>query len=103
MALRLPTTSTNTRRLERDSNAKLAATPHWCDTVMVRQAGIKSKDNLQETSIRLTNDQHQRKKSKPARRSTTSHCNHTYKDEASLKIPQSTFLTKEQLTLSQLD
>jgi hypothetical protein len=38
MALRLPTSSNNTRGLERDSNAELAAAPHWHGTVMVRQA-----------------------------------------------------------------
>jgi hypothetical protein len=37
MALRLPTSSKNTRGLERDNNAKLAATPHRCGAVMVRQ------------------------------------------------------------------
>jgi hypothetical protein len=35
MALRLLTSSKNTRRIERDSNAKFATPPHWCSTVMV--------------------------------------------------------------------
>jgi hypothetical protein len=41
MALRLPTSSKNTRGLKRDSNAELvelAATPHRRGAVMVRQA-----------------------------------------------------------------
>jgi hypothetical protein len=38
MALRLPTSSKNTRGFERNSNAKLAATPHRRITVMVKQA-----------------------------------------------------------------
>jgi hypothetical protein len=38
MALKLSTSIKNTRGLERDSNAKLAATPHRHDAVMVRQA-----------------------------------------------------------------
>jgi hypothetical protein len=37
MALRLPTSNKNTRGLKRDSNAKLAATPHRRGAVMVRQ------------------------------------------------------------------
>jgi hypothetical protein len=38
MALRLSTSSQNTRRFERDSNAKLTATPHQRGAVMGRQA-----------------------------------------------------------------
>jgi hypothetical protein len=38
MALKLPTSSTNTRGLKRDSNAKLATAPHRRGMVMVRQA-----------------------------------------------------------------
>jgi hypothetical protein len=38
MTLRLSTSSQNTRGLERDSNAKLTATPHRHCVVMVRQA-----------------------------------------------------------------
>jgi peptide methionine sulfoxide reductase MsrB len=64
---------------------------------------MNSKGNLQATSIRLTSDQHQRKKSKPACRSTTNHFGHTYNDGASSKTPLLTILMKEQLMLSQLD
>jgi hypothetical protein len=38
MALRLSTSSQNTRGLEKDSDAKLIATPHRRGMVMVRQA-----------------------------------------------------------------
>jgi hypothetical protein len=38
MALRLFTSSQNTRRIRRDSNAKFTAPPHWRSTVMVEQA-----------------------------------------------------------------
>jgi hypothetical protein len=38
MALRLSTSSKNTRRLERDNNAKFAAPPQRPSAVMVRQA-----------------------------------------------------------------
>jgi hypothetical protein len=38
MALRLSTSSQNTRGLEKDSDAKLTATPHRRGMVMVRQA-----------------------------------------------------------------
>jgi hypothetical protein len=37
MDLRLPTSSMNTRRLERDINAKLEATSHRRGTVMFRK------------------------------------------------------------------
>jgi hypothetical protein len=67
------------------------------------EAGTNSKGNLQATSIRLTNGQHQQKKPNPARRSTMNHFGHTYNNGASSKTLQSMFLMKEQLTLSQLD
>jgi hypothetical protein len=46
MALRLPASSKNTRGLERDNNAKLAATPHRRDVGMVRQARERNKWKL---------------------------------------------------------
>jgi hypothetical protein len=39
MALRLLTSSQNTRRIERDSNAKFVAPPYRRNTVMVEQVG----------------------------------------------------------------
>jgi hypothetical protein len=49
MALRLSTSSQNTRGLKRDSNAKLTATPHRRDAVMVRQAREKNNWKLGQT------------------------------------------------------
>jgi hypothetical protein len=49
MALRLSASSKDTRRLERDSNAKFAAPPHRHDTVMVRQAGERNNRKLGQT------------------------------------------------------
>jgi hypothetical protein len=109
MALRLSASSKNTRRLKRDRNAKFAAPPHWRGMVMVRQAREKqleaetnSKGSSQATSIQLTSDQHQRKKSKLAHRSTMKHFDHTYNGGASLKTLWSMYLMKGQLILSRL-
>jgi hypothetical protein len=49
MALRLPTSSKNTRGLKRDNNAKLAATPHRRGTVMVRKARKRNNWKLGQT------------------------------------------------------
>jgi hypothetical protein len=49
MALRLSTSSKNTRGLERDSNAKFAATPHRRGAVMVRQARERNNWKLGQT------------------------------------------------------
>jgi hypothetical protein len=49
MALKLATSSKNTRRLERDSNAELAATTHRRGTVMVRQARERNNWKLGRT------------------------------------------------------
>jgi hypothetical protein len=49
MALRLSTSSQNTRGLERDNNAKFAALPHWCNTVMVGQARERNNWKLGRT------------------------------------------------------
>jgi hypothetical protein len=46
MALRLLTGSQNTRRIERDSNAKFAAPPHRSSTVMVEQVGKGNNQKL---------------------------------------------------------
>jgi hypothetical protein len=49
MALRLSTRSKNTRGLERDSNAKFAATPHRRGAVLVRQATERNNWELGQT------------------------------------------------------
>jgi hypothetical protein len=49
MALRLSTSSQNIRGLKRDSNAKFAAPPHRCGTVMVGQAGKRNNWKLGRT------------------------------------------------------
>jgi hypothetical protein len=46
MALRLSGSSPNTRRLERNSDAKSAAPPYRRDTVMVKQAEKRNNWNL---------------------------------------------------------
>jgi hypothetical protein len=43
MALRLSTSSKNTRRNQGNSKAKFAITPHWRDKVMVEQ--IRKRNN----------------------------------------------------------
>jgi hypothetical protein len=65
------------------------------------EAGTNSQSSSQATLIRPTSDQHQQKKSKLARSSTTSHFDHTYNGGASSKTPQSMFQMKEQLMPSQ--
>jgi hypothetical protein len=49
MALRLSTSSQNTRGLERNSNAKFAAPPHQRGMVMVGQAGEINNRKLGQT------------------------------------------------------
>jgi hypothetical protein len=49
MALRLSTSSKNTRGLKRDSNAKFAATPHRRSADMVRQARERNNWKLGQT------------------------------------------------------
>jgi hypothetical protein len=109
MALRLPTSSKNTRGLERDNNAKLAATPHRRGTIMVRQARERNNWKLGQTQ-KAVHKQLQfdlqetiinQNKSKLAHRSTMNHFDHTYNGGASSKILQSMFPMKEQLMLSQ--
>jgi hypothetical protein len=46
MAVRLSASSPNTRRLKRNNDAKSAAPPHRCDTVLVLQAGKRNNKNL---------------------------------------------------------
>jgi hypothetical protein len=58
MALGLPTSSKNTRGIKRDSNAKLAATPHRRDTVMVRQARERNNWKLDELKKQFTSNFH---------------------------------------------
>jgi hypothetical protein len=49
MARRLPTSSKNTRGLERNNNAELAATPHRRSAVMVKQARERNNWKLGQT------------------------------------------------------
>jgi hypothetical protein len=51
MALRLSTSSQNTRGLEKDSDAKLIATPHRRGMVMVRQARERNNWKLGQTHM----------------------------------------------------
>jgi hypothetical protein len=46
MALRLSASIPNTRRLERNKDAKSVAPPHQRGTVMVKQAGKRNNWNL---------------------------------------------------------
>jgi hypothetical protein len=54
------------------------------------------------TSIQLTSDQHQRKKSKLAHKSTMKHFDHTYNSGASLKTPRLMYPMKGKLMLSRV-
>jgi hypothetical protein len=80
MALRLSTSSKDTRGLERDNNESLqlhlnSAARSWLGKMEREklEAGRNSKGSSQATSIQLTSDQHQRRKSEEVKACTQKH------------------------------